>query len=159
VLKQFRPQVRAFGAWLVAFAKQSAIAVLLTAVAIVIASYFLVKRETVVKAALDIGARIAGDAGVESVRLAGQTIRTVAKGVVGVAAIQAGLAAVGLPGGANPGCRPVDPDHPRAGRRAAAASFWCSFRRSSISSPRMPGSSRSSFSPSGAWSCRSPTGC
>ena len=95
-LKQFRPQVKAFGMWLVAFAKQSAVAVLLTAVAVVIAALFLVRREAVVKVAIDIGARIAGDAGVETVRLAGQTIGTVAKGVVGVAAIQAALAAVGL---------------------------------------------------------------
>ena len=96
VLKQFRPQVKALGAWLVALAKQAAVAVLLTAVALVVAALLLVRREAVVKIALGIGARIAGDDGVESVRLAGQTIGTVAKGVVGVAAIQAALAAVGL---------------------------------------------------------------
>ena len=96
VLKQFRPQVRAFGMRLVALAKQAAFAVLLTAVAIVIAAFLLAQRETAARIALDIGARIAGDDGAESVRLAGQTIGSVAKGVVGVAAIQAALAAVGL---------------------------------------------------------------
>jgi len=96
VLKQFRPQVKALGMGLVALAKQAAVAVLLTAVAVVIAAFLLVQREAVVKVALGIGARIAGDEGEESVRLAGQTIGTVAKGVVGVAAIQAALAAVGL---------------------------------------------------------------
>jgi len=96
VLKQFRPQVRALGMGLVALAKQAAVAVLLTAVAVVIAAFLLVRREAVVKIALGIGARIAGDEGEESVRLAGQTIGTVAKVVVGVAAIQAALAAVGL---------------------------------------------------------------
>jgi predicted PurR-regulated permease PerM len=96
VLKQFRPQVKAFGTWLVALAKQAAVAVLLTAVAVLIAALLLVRREAVVRIALSIGARIAGDEGAESVRLAGQTIGAVAKGVVGVAAIQAALAAVGL---------------------------------------------------------------
>ncbi len=96
VLLQFRPQVKAFGAWLVTLAKQSARAVLLTAVALVIAALLLVRREAVAKIALDIGARVAGDEGTETVRLAGQTIGAVAKGVVGVAAIQAALAAAGL---------------------------------------------------------------
>jgi len=96
LLHQFRPQVKAFGVWLVTLAKQVAFTVLLTAVAVVIAAFLLARRETVVRIALDIGARIADDAGVESVRLAGQTIGTVAKGVVGVAAIQAALAGLGL---------------------------------------------------------------
>jgi predicted PurR-regulated permease PerM len=96
VLKQFSPQVKALGMGLVTLAKQAAVAVLLTAVAVVIAAFLLVRREAVVKIALGIGAKIAGDEGEESVRLAGQTIGTVAKGVVGVAAIQAALAAVGL---------------------------------------------------------------
>ena len=96
VVRQFRPQVRAFGKWLVALAKQAAFAVILTAVAVVIAAFLLVRREAAARIALDVGARIAGDPGVESVRLAGQTIGTVAKGVVGVAAIQAALAAAGL---------------------------------------------------------------
>ena len=96
VLHKFRPQVKAFGTWLVTLAKQSALTVLLTAVALVIAAFFLVRREAVAKTATDIGARIAGEEGAEAVRLAGQTIGTVAKGVVGVAAIQAALAAAGL---------------------------------------------------------------
>jgi predicted PurR-regulated permease PerM len=96
VLKQFRPQVKALGLGLVALAKQAVVAVLMTAVALVVAALLLVRREAVVKTALGIGARIAGRDGEEAVRLGGQTIGTVAKGVVGVAAIQAALAAVGL---------------------------------------------------------------
>lgn len=103
VLKQFRPQVKAFGMGLVAFAKRSAVALLVTAVAVVIAAFFLVRREAVVRVALAIGEKIGGAEGVEAVRLAGQTIRTVAKGVLGVAAIQAGLAAVGLVAAGIPG--------------------------------------------------------
>jgi predicted PurR-regulated permease PerM len=96
VLRQFAPQVRAFGVWLVALAKEAAFAVLLTCVALVIAAVLLLRREAAGRVALDIGTRIAGDEGAELVRLAGHTIRSVANGVVGVAAIQAVLAAVGL---------------------------------------------------------------
>ena len=96
VLRQFRPQVRAFGTWLVALARQSAVAVLLTAVAVVVAAFLLTRREAAARIAAGVGARIGGEEGAEAVRLAGQTIGTVAKGVVGVAAIQAALAAVGL---------------------------------------------------------------
>jgi predicted PurR-regulated permease PerM len=96
VLRPFRSQLLAFGGWLVALAKQAALTVLLTAVALVIAAALLVRRESAVKIAHDIGARLGGEQGVESIRLAGRTIMTVATGVVGVAAIQAALAAAGL---------------------------------------------------------------
>ena len=61
------------------------------------------RRESAVKAALDIGGRLGGEQGIELVRLAGRAIGTVAKGVVGVAAIQAALAAVGLVAAGVPG--------------------------------------------------------
>jgi predicted PurR-regulated permease PerM len=96
LLGRFRPQVKAFGLWLVELAKQGAVAVLMTAAALVIAALLLARREVMGKIALDVGERIGGDAGAETVRLAGQTIATVANGVVGVAAIQAALAAAGL---------------------------------------------------------------
>ena len=95
-LEPFRPQLKAFGVWLVAFAKQATMAVLLTAVALVIAAMLLARREAAAGIALDIGARLNGDDGAEAVRLAGRTIGSVANGVVGVAAIQAALAAVGF---------------------------------------------------------------
>jgi len=103
VLKPFRSQLLAFGRWLVSLAKQAALAVLMTAVAVVIAAVLLVRRESAVKAALDIGGRLGGEHGIESVRLAGRAVGTVAKGVVGVAAIQAALAAVGLVAAGVPG--------------------------------------------------------
>jgi predicted PurR-regulated permease PerM len=103
VLRPFRPQIRTFGSWLVGLARQAAFAVLLTAVAVVIAAIFLVRRESAIKAARDLGARIGGERGTEAVQLAGTAIGTVAKGVVGVAAIQASLAAVGLAAAGVPG--------------------------------------------------------
>jgi predicted PurR-regulated permease PerM len=103
VLRPFRPQLLAFGRWLVGLAKQTAFAVILTAVAVVIAAIVLVRRESAIKAALDVGTRIGGEHGAEIVQLAGKAIGTVAKGVVGVAAIQATLAAVGLVAAGVPG--------------------------------------------------------
>jgi predicted PurR-regulated permease PerM len=103
VLRPFRPQLLAFGRWLVGLARQAAFAVLMTAVAVVIAAILLVRRESAIQAALDLGTRIGGERGTEVVRLAGTAIGTVAKGVVGVAAIQATLAAVGLVAAGVPG--------------------------------------------------------
>jgi predicted PurR-regulated permease PerM len=96
VLAQFRPQVRAFGAWLLALAKQVAMAVLMTVVALIIAALLLMRREEASRIAAGVGTRIAGEDGATTVRIAGQTIESVVKGVVGVAAIQAALAAAGL---------------------------------------------------------------
>ena len=103
VLKPFRSQLLAFGGWLVGLAKQAALAVIMTAVSLVIAAVLLVRRESAVKAALNVGERLGGEHGTESVRLAGRAIGTVAKGVVGVAAIQAALAAIGLVAAGVPG--------------------------------------------------------
>lgn len=95
-LRPFRPQLLAFGKWLVGLARGAAFAVILTAIAVVIAAVFLVRREAATKVALQIGEKLGGERGAETVRLAGTAIGTVAKGVVGVAAIQAALAAVGF---------------------------------------------------------------
>jgi predicted PurR-regulated permease PerM len=95
-LQQFRPQVVAAAAWLGVLAKEAAFALLQTVVAVVLAAVLLARREAAGNVAVDVGARIGGEEGAEAVRLAGETIGAVAKGVVGVAAIQAALAAVGL---------------------------------------------------------------
>ena len=102
-LEQFRPQVRALGARLLALARQVAMAVLVTVVALALAGLLLMRREAASRVAVGIGARIGGEEGARSVRIAGQTIESVAKGVVGVAAIQAALAAVGLVAAGIPG--------------------------------------------------------
>jgi predicted PurR-regulated permease PerM len=54
------------------------------------------RREEASRIAVGVGTRIAGEDGATTVRIAGQTIESVVKGVVGVAAIQAALAAAGL---------------------------------------------------------------
>jgi predicted PurR-regulated permease PerM len=91
-----QPQLKAAGLWLVALAKQGILAAVIAAVGFVIAGILWIQREPAVAAALALGRRIGGERGAALVPLAGCAISTVAKGVVGVAAIQAVLAAIGL---------------------------------------------------------------
>ena len=95
-LRQFGPQVRSFGSWLLSTLTGFGAAFLLTIVAIVIAGLMLMQSEGVGRTARAIGARLGGARGEASIDLATQTIRSVAYGVVGVAAVQAILAAIGL---------------------------------------------------------------
>jgi predicted PurR-regulated permease PerM len=95
-LGQFGPQVRSFTSWLLSTLTGFGAAFLVTIVAIVIAGVMLMHSESASRAARVIGARLGGSRGEASVDLATQTIRSVAYGVVGVAAVQAFLAAVGL---------------------------------------------------------------
>ncbi len=95
-LEQFAPQVRSFGSWLLSTLTGFGVAFLITIVAIVIAGVMLIYHEGGGRTARAIGARLGGGQGEAAVDLATQTIRSVAYGVVGVAAVQAALAAVGL---------------------------------------------------------------
>jgi len=94
--ERVQPQLKAAGLWLVALAKQGVVAALIAAIGLVIAGVLWIQREPAVAAALAVGRRIGGDRGAALIPLAGRAISTVAKGVVGVAAIQAVLAAIGL---------------------------------------------------------------
>jgi len=95
-LRRFGPQVKSFGSWLLATLTGFGVAFLLTIVSIVIAGVMLIHSEGGGRTARAIGARLGGEQGEAVVVLATQTIRSVAYGVVGVAAVQAALAAVGL---------------------------------------------------------------
>jgi len=95
-LGQFRPQVRSlilvFLSMLTGFGQ----ALLVAIVAIVIAGVMLMHAEGGGETARAIGLRLAGAQGEAAVDLAIQTIRSVAYGVLGVAVVQAALAAIGL---------------------------------------------------------------
>jgi predicted PurR-regulated permease PerM len=93
---RFFPQLKEIGSWLLSTLTGFGVAFLLTIVAIVIAGIFLMYSEGGGKTARAIGARLGGARGEASVDLVTQTIRSVAYGVVGVAAVQACLAAIGL---------------------------------------------------------------
>ncbi len=102
-LSRFTPQLRAFSQWLLANAARSGMGILKFMVAIVIASIFLVKADTSYKAAKTIGTRLAGERGEELVDLAGSTLRSVTKGIIGVAVIQSLLAGLGCLAAGVPG--------------------------------------------------------
>ena len=95
-LAGFGPQLRGFAGWLVSTLTSLGAALLITIVSIVIAGMMLMRAEGGGKTSRAIGARLGGEPGEAAVDLAVRTIRSVATGVVGVAVIQALLAAVGM---------------------------------------------------------------
>jgi predicted PurR-regulated permease PerM len=96
VVEQIQPQIKALARKFASIAKEGAWAALVLVIALFIAGFLWVRREDTIGAARAVGRRIDTERGEAIVALAGATIRTVAKGVIGVAAIQAGLAAIGL---------------------------------------------------------------
>ncbi len=103
VLQKIQPQLTAVGLWLVTLAKQGVGAALIAAIGLVIAGVLWVRREPSIEAATVLGRRIGGDRGASLIPLAGKAIATVAKGVVGVAAIQATASAIGMMAAGIPG--------------------------------------------------------
>lgn len=95
-LERFAPQLKAAGAWLLSTLIGSGVAYLMTLVAIVIAGLMLAHAEGGGKTAQNVGARLGGEQGKAAVDLAVKTIRSVAAGVVGVAAVQSVMSAIGL---------------------------------------------------------------
>jgi len=95
-LTRFGPQLKSFGTWLLSTLTGIGLGLLVTMLAIVIAGIMLVHSEGGGRTARAIGARLGGEPGEAAVDLARATIRSVASGVVGVAAVQSLLAAIGL---------------------------------------------------------------
>lgn len=95
-LRKHSGQVKAFSNWLFKAVASTTKGILGFAVSIIIAGVFLVSAETSYKAFRAVGHRIAGDRGADFTDLSVATIRSVAKGVLGVALIQTTLAAIGL---------------------------------------------------------------
>jgi predicted PurR-regulated permease PerM len=95
-LTQLSPELRSAGAWLVSTISGLGIAVAVTIASIVVAGLMLVHAESGARVAHAVGARLAGEQGRATVDLAASAIRSVAKGVVGVAVVQSIGAAVGL---------------------------------------------------------------
>ena len=95
-LSKFTPQLRAFSQWLLSNGARTGVGILKFIVSIFIAGIFLTKADAGYKAAKSIGTRLAGEQGVELVDLAGSTLRSVVKGIIGVAVIQSLLAGLGF---------------------------------------------------------------
>lgn len=95
-LKSFQPQLVAFSEGVIKFAGSIAIGVLQFVVSMIIAGVFLVSAEGGYKTARTLSSSLIGERGNSMVDLVIETIRSVAKGVLGVAIIQALFAGIGL---------------------------------------------------------------
>jgi predicted PurR-regulated permease PerM len=96
VLQPLRPQIVAFGRWLLATAAGAGFAFLQTLLAIVIAGVLLANDVGGRRAAHSVARRLAGPRGEELATLARATVQSVAQGILGVALIQAVLAGLGF---------------------------------------------------------------
>ena len=102
-LKPLTPQLKALGAWLLASAAQAGLGILQFLVAIIISGLLLAYTQLGTRTARTLGIRLAGDQGRDYLDVAEATVRSVARGILGVALIQSlllglGLLFVGIPG-------------------------------------------------------------
>lgn len=95
-LNQFAPQLRDAGQWMLGFAGSMAVGVLVFSFSIIVAGVFLISAEGGYRVSRSIGLTLSHDHGKDMIDMAIATIRSVAKGVLGVAIIQALLSAIGL---------------------------------------------------------------
>jgi len=102
-LSRFTPQLTAFSHWLLSNAARTGVGILKFIVSIFLAGIFLTKAESGYGAAKSLGTRLAGEGGVELVDLAASTLRSVTKGIIGVAVIQSFLAGLGFLAAGVPG--------------------------------------------------------
>ncbi len=102
-LRQLAPQIGALLQWILSTAVGTGLGILQFTLSIVISGVFLARAEAAEAVSRTVGTRLAGTRGIELVDLAGATLRSVARGILGVALIQsllagAGFVAVGVPG-------------------------------------------------------------
>jgi len=95
-LTKYSNQVKAFSTWLIKTVASTTKGILGFAISIIIAGVFMVGAATSYHAFRGVGHRLAGERGADFVDLSVATVRSVAKGVLGVAFIQTLLAAIGL---------------------------------------------------------------
>jgi len=95
-LRTIEPQLKKFGAWVLSFAAGAGVGVLHFVLAILIAAVILVRGEESERIIQAIAWRLAGDRGHELARLAEAVVRSVSRGIVGVALIQAILTGLGM---------------------------------------------------------------
>jgi len=96
LLTQLAPQIREGIGWLLSKGLGTGMAVLQFAFSIIIAGVFLASADAAGGFLHNLAIRISGERGRDLVDLAGATVRSVAQGVLGVAIIQALMAALGM---------------------------------------------------------------
>ena len=102
-LTKLAPQLKAIGGWLLSTAAGAGWGLLQFVVAIIIAGVLLANADAGSKATYAIATRLAGEKGAEFAKLAEATVRSVTRGILGVALIQSvliglGFLVVGVPG-------------------------------------------------------------
>ena len=102
-LSKIAPYLKVFGLWLLNTAAGAGFGIVSFVIAIIISGVMLANEERCVQMAKAIAVRLAGDRGGEFVKLSGATVRGVARGILGVAILQAilsglGCIVVGVPG-------------------------------------------------------------
>jgi predicted PurR-regulated permease PerM len=95
-LAQIETQIRALSGWLLAAVATAGLGMLQFVIAVIVAGVLLPQAEGAARAAHAVATRLAGERGPPLVVLAEATIRSVARGVLGTAMIQALLAGIGL---------------------------------------------------------------
>ena len=96
VLKQFAPQLKSMGTWLLSAAADVGFGVLQFLLSIIIAGLLLANAETSKRSATSFTTRLAGDKGIKFVEIAAKTVNGVTRGILGVAIIQGVLAGLGF---------------------------------------------------------------
>ncbi|HHH40108.1 MAG TPA: AI-2E family transporter [Sedimenticola sp.] len=95
-LQEIEPQVKMVGKWLLSAAAGAGYGILEFVVAIVIAAFLMVHARSGRFVAHAIATRLAGSRGIGFANLAESTVRSVARGILGVALIQSLLAGLGF---------------------------------------------------------------
>ncbi len=95
-LLQYASEIKAAGMWLLSAAGQMGVAVFLFFISVIIAGVMLAYAEGGARFMHSLAHRLAGERGDDLVRVAGSTVRSVFRGILGVAFIQAVLAGLGL---------------------------------------------------------------
>jgi predicted PurR-regulated permease PerM len=94
-LSKMTPHLKKYGVWIFSTAAGTGIGILMFVVSIIIAGVLLANGDGAYQAARAFATRLAGERGAEFVELAGATVRSVARGILGVALIQSVLAGLG----------------------------------------------------------------
>lgn len=96
LVEQLGPELVDVGKWFLSAAGSVGIAILLFVVSVIIAGVLLGYSESGSRAAQKFAARLVGEHGREYVKVAENTVRSVATGILGIAFIQAALAGLGM---------------------------------------------------------------
>ncbi len=95
-INHFEPQLRAAGEWLLRAIGGAAGGILIIIVSVILSGFFMISADRGYAVARSLMTLLLGSRGEELTDLSIATIRSVAKGVLGVALIQTALAAIGL---------------------------------------------------------------